>query len=118
MPIKKPVTFMTTKGKLKAHIKRKWIEALRSGRFLQGAGYLRMRADGERTEYCCLGVLAEITKYKHEYSDCFLPDELMPKDLIQERLAAMNDGQGDPETGNIYQVMSFRRIATWIQKNL
>lgn len=36
-------------------LKAKWLEALRSGKYKQGNGYLR-----KGDEYCCLGVLAEV----------------------------------------------------------
>lgn len=39
-----------------AEIKRKWIEALRSGKYAQGRGSLRV---GENA-YCCLGVLCDL----------------------------------------------------------
>lgn len=37
-------------------IKAKWIEALRSGKYKQGRGYLRTIDGG----YCCLGVLCDV----------------------------------------------------------
>jgi hypothetical protein len=39
-------------------IKDKWIKALKSGRYEQGAGRLRTESGG----YCCLGVLSKIQK--------------------------------------------------------
>jgi hypothetical protein len=42
-------------------VKRLWIKALRSGKYKQGAGFLRQSADGGNGyAYCCLGVLCEI----------------------------------------------------------
>lgn len=41
---------------LRPEVKKKWTEALRSGRFDQGAGQLRDLSDN----YCCLGVLCQI----------------------------------------------------------
>lgn len=41
---------------MKDDIKQKWIEALRSGEYDQGAGQLRT----ENNEYCCLGVLCDL----------------------------------------------------------
>jgi len=37
-------------------LKQKWIEALRSGKYIQGQGALR---SVDEDEYCCLGVLCE-----------------------------------------------------------
>ena len=41
---------------MKARIKARWVEKLRSDEFQQGQGYLRDCGDN----YCCLGVLCEI----------------------------------------------------------
>ena len=40
-------------------LKAQWVEALRSGKYKQGAGFLRSTCDGEDT-FCCLGVLAAV----------------------------------------------------------
>src|SRR6266481_2939114 len=96
--------------KMDQDLKQKWIEALLSGKYTQGGGYLRR--DGR---YCCLGVLAEVcgvndrewaptagtlddigkkdllgpwtgphgTPYNRERPDAM--------DTVQKRLAAMND---------------------------
>lgn len=42
---------------------RKWIDALRSGKYKQGKSNLARRA-GDTIEYCCLGVLCEIAGIK------------------------------------------------------
>lgn len=41
---------------MKAEIKQKWLEALRSGQYQQGKGVLRDSLD----RFCCLGVLCDI----------------------------------------------------------
>ena len=41
---------------MNARIKRKWVTALRSGKYMQGQGYLKDEDGG----YCCLGVLCDI----------------------------------------------------------
>ena len=40
---------------MNAEIKKEWVEALRSGKFIQGRDLLR-----SRDKHCCLGVLCEI----------------------------------------------------------
>ena len=40
-------------------IKEKWLEALRSGEYIQGEGQLA-RERFDKIEYCCLGVLCEV----------------------------------------------------------
>ena len=55
---------------LKPAVKKKWLKALRSGEFQQGRGRLRdWKEDGSRC-YCCLGVLAEITKSEKHTGRC------------------------------------------------
>jgi hypothetical protein len=44
-------------------VKQKWIEALRSGMYKQGEGYLR-----QGDKFCCLGVLCDL--YLQENKDC------------------------------------------------
>ena len=107
--------------KLKKSIKAKWVKALRSGKYEQGQGSLRVDReivdkDGFATlktkkHYCCLGVACAIgiTQPRREdglrssgwVSNNFLPSE------IQKTLANMND-DGD----------GFKKIASWISKKL
>lgn len=44
---------------MNAEIKKRWLEALRSGEYKQGRGHLRQYERGEHT-YCCLGVLCDL----------------------------------------------------------
>lgn len=41
---------------------KKWVEALRSGKYLQGKGYLAQQDDSGEYRYCCLGVACEILR--------------------------------------------------------
>lgn len=93
-------------------IKRKWVEALRSGEYMQAQGKLR-RSDG----YCCLGVLCDVTGIElDEYGtpenqkwDGFY-ESLMGEHIGREQrdvLMDMNDG-GAP----------FTEIADYIEANL
>jgi hypothetical protein len=42
-------------------VKQKWVDALRSGKYVQGDGFLRQaESDGGPDRFCCLGVLCEI----------------------------------------------------------
>lgn len=45
---------------MESELKRKWIEALRSGEYEQGQDQLICTLSREVEEYCCLGVLADI----------------------------------------------------------
>ena len=114
---------------MKQHIKEKWLEALRSGKYKQGKNLLKTE-DG----YCCLGVLCDLhrksTKSKrnkwqgsyyncgNEYTTSFLPrlvqkwagidtkeGEFELKNGEKEYLTTLND-----------QGKSFKQIANYIER--
>lgn len=39
---------------------KKWVKALRSGKYKQGQSYLKATWDKKGTQHCCLGVLCEL----------------------------------------------------------
>ena len=99
-----------------AEIKRKWVEALRSGKYSQCRDALRKESD-----YCCLGVLCDLQApeewrnemgiFKHRYEQG-IPDEGIrgPARLKYDDasdLAEMNDSG-----------KSFAEIADYIEQNL
>lgn len=104
-------------------VKSKWIAALRSNKYKQGAGQLRNCKD----KFCCLGVLCDINDakaikykkegfYEYEYdgdtSSSELPSTLSHKvkmDLSAiDCLMVLND----------IEQWSFNEIADWIEKKL
>lgn len=117
-------------------VKKKWIEALRSGEYFQTRGQLLHReiVNGKpKDSFCCLGVLCNIhseetgtkwtgvksanpTLIKYQTSYYNLPDDVrkwanLPYDDLkacaEDALTTLNDD------GN-----SFKSIANWIEKNL
>ena len=115
------------KVRMNKTIKKKWLKALRSGRYKQGKQYLR---NSDNT-YCCLGVLAKVMgrRWRKDSSGidyalvdksctlnldgvCLLPPAVMeaarinPK--IQNYLSTKNDSGDWP----------FNRIADWIERHL
>ena len=46
---------------------KKWVRALRSGKFRRGRGALKRKAKNNRYYHCCLGVLCEV--YKKDTKD-------------------------------------------------
>lgn len=108
-------------------IKKKWLEALRSGNYKQGSHRLR---DGNT--FCCLGVLCDIIdpdgwrkfegQYYHGESSGVLPKPICSICEIQEdphvdvgggmkySLASVNDGV------SIMGVVTFKTIADLIEK--
>jgi hypothetical protein len=106
-------------------LKAKWVKALRSGEYEQGASVLR---DGKY--YCCLGVLAECAgaKWNEEgnptldgqlikaYSSEHLRDGFAGLETkTQSYLAQMNDGYLQGGNG---EAASFTEIADYIEANL
>lgn len=119
---------------MKADIKEKWLEALRSDKFVQGTGalkyvsgldYERMPAEGAQCRHCCLGVLCEVIEapfvqsledaearyYRVDGSTSSLSSELQYEVGMtypqQSHLINMND-RGE----------TFAEIADWIERNL
>jgi hypothetical protein len=105
---------------MKADLKAKWIEALRSGHYEQGQGYLR-----HANQFCCLGVLCDLNDpanwrrsgdsytyvVGHDVCKGLLPFDLKDKASITREheceIAGMNDDG-----------MSFIEIADWIEANI
>jgi hypothetical protein len=45
---------------MKQNIMKKWVNALRSGKYKQGKGALKQYNDKGQAQHCCLGVLCEL----------------------------------------------------------
>lgn len=116
------------------NIKKKWTEALRSGKFVQGKMSLKRKLDAETEfRYCCLGVLCEVLTevnpdvtfevaendpnyqrvvYKTSKSGINLPWDLRGVvgifPVVETTLVEMNDDEGK----------TFAEIADWIDDNL
>lgn len=115
---------------MNAELKTKWIEALRSGEYIQGTGELCSLDPRGHAEHCCLGVLAEIAGVDRmrlvdkDYLDkvglesilgewngdrfvLYQAEDSATHTTTQRKLAAMND------TGHDFPV-----IADWIDANV
>lgn len=94
---------------MKAELKAKWLAALRSGKYKQGAGSLYEEIDDS---YCCIGVLCDVMGMQKGKIECF--DGLVDWQTVggmrvetASSLASMND------TGS-----SFTEIADYIEANI
>ena len=117
--------------------KKKWVSALRSGKYLQGHGQLR-KSNGQ-DQFCCLGVLQDlvapekwvqsITGWKADGCAGGLTIELMNKIKMDHHktsiLVDMNDGLtcGESEAGfPLFEIdhepKSFKVIANYIEENM
>jgi hypothetical protein len=118
---------------MKAEIKQQWLEALRSGKYMQGQGQLVCMDEDSVTGHCCLGVLADIAGLQPDRFACegylgeggdnstdlglgpwenpgdaqFNSDDQATHTTVQRKLAGMND-----------QGKTFAQIADWIEANI
>ena len=126
-----------TKKQIAAN-RKKWIAALRSGKYRKGKGYLKQK-DTHRNKYCCLGVACElafkddriappiiendsfdssIKVYKFEKESAYLPYK------VQERLGVTKNTiriNYDETTVNVAALndeydLSFKQIADLLEK--
>jgi hypothetical protein len=51
---------------MKKTIAEKWVKALRSKRYTQGRGALKVKTQNGVTKHCCLGVLCDLYQNEHE----------------------------------------------------
>lgn len=103
----------------------KWIEALRSGKYTQAKGNMRVKQKDGSYAYCCLGVLRHEVLGKKNAALDFIGDKI---DILSERDVKdckFNIKFGDPyieKTGNTLSELndngkSFKYIANVIEKN-
>lgn len=113
---------------MKKSVMKKWVKALRSGKYEQGIHYLN---NGDK--YCCLGVLCEvleIKKVKTHYSPLSSYGENLPltTSLPAEamKLSGLKDSVGEITLPkgmvslvvlNDMRKRSFKQIAAFIERN-
>ena len=95
---------------MKSRLLKRWIVALRSGKYEQGNGELKSVDEEKNTYYCCLGVLRHIVnpKDRRQTGELLTSRQLKAYELsdsMQYTLSAMND-----------DYISFKRIARWLEK--
>lgn len=132
---------------MKADLKQKWVEALRSGEYEQADGALH---DARKNSYCCLGVLcvvvgAKFAEFTREADDSdFGADHFSNVPVLNDRLLSsgedneltgewceeiglpdqgdlieLNDGVGaDENSPRFKRRHSFTEIADWIEANI
>ena len=115
----------TKKFKLEKEFAKKWLEALRSGKYEQGEGYLQ-NADGQ---YCCLGVACRVNHPRVKLIHKFFIDSegegrgYITKDLEEKMPKLLRGTDGTNEFVKLVSEMndegqSFHQIADWIEKNV
>lgn len=103
-----------------AQLKRKWVKALRSGRYKQGDATLR----DEKGRMCCLGVLMHIQGVDWKAVNDRIT-ETLPKGFnagLTRRqrniLASKNDGSFCRSTDGHMEYQNFKQIADYIESHL
>ena len=108
---------------LKQSVKKKWIAALRSGKYKQGDSALHK---GEK--YCCLGVLAEVLGAEWKDNGYYLNVPFVDDKLVGAKGSA--HGYLSPAFCGLYKKtqvalgskndtgLSFKEIADYIEKRL
>ena len=112
-----------------------WVKALRSGKYKQGHENLRKVDKQGETHHCCLGVLGEISGCdtadlnENGYLDASLMEECGLKseegkafnEFDEEVGVKIRNGNGLEDYESLADAndcgSSFKRIATWIEKN-
>ncbi len=112
------------KMKLPPVFKAKWIAALRSGKYKQGQGALCEETKLGVYKYCCLGVAEMVCGNRIEnildmgISEDLRKNSKVPKILKTPRPGSIIGLGDDFVDMNDTRKFSFKRIATFIEKNL
>lgn len=128
-----------TYKKLKPAFKKRWLKALRSGKYKQCTGFLKLikKSKGHQpvSRFCCLGVAQDIlyaNPWKKLYSvdrdairdgvevPCLSNngDDACLSDEVCKRMGLDTRAQAPLTILNDSQGKSFKAIANWIEKNL
>jgi hypothetical protein len=105
-------------NKLPIAFKRKWVKALRSGKYEQATGTMY---SPDANGYCCLGVACVINGINHRYLQHGYPKHSftsVPSLLRTDKEGNENDIMGQLVDLNDTEKKTFKEIATYIEKNL
>lgn len=103
-------------------IKQKWISALKSGKYTQGKGYLKITSSAGN-HYCCLGVLCEVMEipsykpYKLTASSFDENTATLSTSLLS-KAGLTDENQTDLINMNDEANYSFSQIADFIEEKL
>jgi len=112
-------TINPTNLKLDPKVKQLWLEALRSGDYVQGRGQLAyIDGSGERVAHCCLGVLCELA-VKDGAIATYAEQGSEPSATVQ-RWARLGDVDWllDRNDGVNGQAQTFKQIANLIERHM
>lgn len=108
---------------MKAALKQKWIDALRSGKYMQGRYRLRNNFHDLVPKFCCLGVLCEVAGVPRKddgYTSAIYPYvtiHSLSKDLTDKfHISTAEEGTLIAMNDELYK--TFAEIADYIEENL
>lgn len=116
-------------------IKQQWVDALRSGEYKQGKGYLKQIVNGETT-FCCVGVLVDIavksgldssTVIRFDEDASILPEAVgtwadLDQDIVLGKVTGVTADQYEERKLSLYYQndtdnKTFSEIADYIEEN-
>lgn len=99
-------------------IKKKWVDALRSGKYRQARMQLKERNPGRHCSYCCLGVLCNVIDPKGWDGEWFRGIETELPFELRRGLGITEDQQNTLVSMNDDDLANFETIAQYIEENL
>lgn len=130
---------------MKKEVAKKWVKALRSGKYKQGQGYLKQYTNKGELRHCCLGVLCElyndsmkknhkktlITKIRNGLTNDYITFNKKEGELpvLVRKWAGINDSLGSYAVEDVVEEIdslagmndcgkTFKTIANFIEKNV
>lgn len=126
---------------MRKDVAKKWVKALRSGKYKQGQSYLKATWDDKKgVRYCCLGVLCELYNETMKKSKKKTLKETVCKDTVVHKFgrsdsilpsavqkwSGLSSADGEFSDGAFTNSLtdmndfgdSFKKIASFIEKNV
>jgi hypothetical protein len=112
---------------MKIEDKTLWLEALRSGKYPQAFGFLKVQREG-KYHYCCLGVLLELVADKYHIAETerviypnvkeFDGDNAALTDKLKKTVGLEADVVSVLYNMNDFNRLTFSQIADWIDAHV
>lgn len=98
-------------------LKRRWVDALRSGEIEQGEGAFLLRG-----KFCALGVLLDLDGFPREMFEIHSEDELLEESVAVPGYARCEEILGKETTFTVWDMndsgSTFPELADWIERNV